>query len=216
VSRVPDPSILPEGESGRRDYRLRIPLIDDGKLSGTTATGVMRALEQIGAGGSLEAVAFSGPWTPATLDALFDCCETFSRPVALLANHATHHLWGSSASTEQLIAHLLHGTAEGPAPDWDVGHFACVVARTQGPGGSLYALADTYPALGRDGVHSQPRERLAAALARPDMPAGGMIVLVDARDAAELRAGACAAGLEEGLWDNGSVEAVGASEAEAG
>jgi hypothetical protein len=206
VSRRPDPSILPEGEGGRRDYRLQIPLIDDGKLSGTTAAGVMRALERIGAG-RLEPIALSGPWTCATLDALFDCCESFERPVALLANHATRHLWGSAATTDELVDHLLHGTIEGPEPDWDVGHFACVVARTEGPHASLYALADTYPALGRGGVHLQPRERLAAALARPDMPAGGMIVLVDVRDAPELRAAAAAAGLEEGLWDNGSVEA---------
>ena len=45
-----------------------------------------------------------------------------------------------------------------------------------GPAGSLYAIADTYPALGDGGVHLQPRERLAAALERREMPAGGMIV----------------------------------------
>ena len=53
----------------------------------------------------------------------------------------------------------------------------CVVARTDGPGGRLYAVADTYPALGDRGVHLQPRERLAAAIARVDKPAGGVIAV---------------------------------------
>ena len=44
VSSVPNPGILPDGETGRRDYRLELPRIDDGHLSGTTAAGVVRAL----------------------------------------------------------------------------------------------------------------------------------------------------------------------------
>src|SRR5271165_374073 len=31
---------LPHGETGRRDYRLAIPVIDDADVSGTTAAGV--------------------------------------------------------------------------------------------------------------------------------------------------------------------------------
>jgi hypothetical protein len=76
-----------------------------------------------------------------------------------------------------------------------------------GAGGSLYAVADTYPAIGDRGVHLQPQERLAAALERRDMPAGGMIVAAFAGDAAAVRAGAAAIGLTESLWDNGTVTA---------
>ena len=93
----------------------------------------------------------------------------------------------------------------GPPPDWDVGHFACVVGRVSGPGGSLYGVADTYPSLGADGVHLQPRERLAAAIERRDMPAGGVLVVIDAEDAPAVRAGADALGLVEGIWDNGTA-----------
>ena len=57
----------------------------------------------------------------------------------------------------QLLDYLYDGVLDGPPPDWDVGHFACVVARTSGPGGHLYAVADTYPSLGDGGVHLQPR-----------------------------------------------------------
>ena len=37
------------------------------------------------------------------------------------------------------------------------------------------------------------------------MPAGGMLVVASARDAAAVRAGAGALGLAEGMWDNGTV-----------
>jgi hypothetical protein len=80
-----------------------------------------------------------------------------------------------------------------------------VVGRARGPRGSLYAVADTYPALGSGGVHMQPQEALATALERRDMPAVGMIVAAFAEDAATIRAGAAALGLREGIWDNGSV-----------
>jgi len=54
-------------------------------------------------------------------------------------------------------------------------------------------------------VHVQPQERLAAALDRRDMPAGGMLVVVSAGYAETVRSGANAAGLIEGMWDNGTV-----------
>jgi hypothetical protein len=53
----------------------------------------------------------------------------------------------------------------------------------------------------------QPRERLAAALERADMPAGGMLAVVSSEDAARVRAGARELGLEERIWDNGTVPA---------
>ena len=76
--------------------------------------------------------------------------------MSLIANLATHHLWGSHPSVSQLFSYLLDGTQEGPQPDWRVGHFVLVVGRVAGPAGSLYAIADTYPALGDRGVHLQP------------------------------------------------------------
>ncbi len=137
--------------------------------------------------------------------ALFDAAAVLERPVTLIANLATHHLWGSRASLAQLLAYLLDGTQDGPPPDWRVGHFACVVGRVRGPAGELYAIADTYPALGRGGVHVQPRERLAAALERRDMPAGGVLAVLAREDAAAVRDRGAAAGLREGMWDNGTV-----------
>jgi hypothetical protein len=199
---------LPHGEPGRRDYRLALPEFADSALSGTTAGGVVRALHEL-SDGALVAVPYGGPWTAQTLDYLFDLAAGLARPATLVANLATRHLWGGRPSAAQLLGQLRDGDATGPPPDWDVGHFVCVFGRLDGPGGALYGIADTYPALGAAGVHLQPPARLAAAIERPDMPAGGMIVVVAAVDADALRAGAAALGLREGLWDNGSADAAG-------
>jgi Family of unknown function (DUF6885) len=196
--------VLPPGESGRRDYRLALAQIDDGELSGTTAAGLRDAIVELGEE-RLDAIPYTGPWNAGTLSSLFDLLTDLEHPAALIANLATRYLWGSRARIDQLLAYLLDGQRDGPPPDWDVGHFACVVARVRGPQGNLYALADTYPALGNAGVHLQPQEHLAAALERREMPAGGMLVVVSASDAQHVRAGARTLGLHEGMWDNGSV-----------
>ena len=204
VSGVREAGVLPDGEPGRRDYRLTLPSIDDSDLSGTTAAGLLDAIVHLSAG-ALAAIPYTGPWSPGTLAGLFELGCASERPVTLVANLATRHLWGGHATVNQLLAYLYDGELDGPPPDWDVGHFACVVGRVRGPGGSLYGVADTYPSLGDGGIHMQPQERLAAALERRDMPAGGVIVVVSPQDAAALRAGAGALGLREGLWDNGTV-----------
>jgi hypothetical protein len=195
---------LPLGESGRRDYRLSLPVIEDPALSGTTASGLCRALEQLSAG-QLAAIPYSGPWSPSALDGLFEVAAGLQRPVTLVANLATRQLWGARPRTDQLLGYLFDGERAGPAADWDVGHFACVFGRVRGPSGILYGLADTYPSLGGRGLHLQPQERLALALERPDMAPGGLIVIAFTEEAAAVRAGAAAMGLNEALWDNGTV-----------
>jgi hypothetical protein len=204
VSGTREAGTLPHGEAGRRDYRLSIPAIDDPDVSGTTAAGLRAAIAAL-SGEALEAIPYSGPWSASTLAGVFELAATLERPVTLVANFATHHLWGGRPSANQLLGHLFDGAALGPPPDWNVGHFACVFGRVRGPRGSLYGVADTYPSLGDGGVHMQPGERLAAALERRDMPAGGMLVVACAADAATVRAGAGALGLTERIWDNGTV-----------
>ncbi len=204
VSATPDVSHLPHGETGRRDYRLALPFVEDAAVSGTTAAGVVEAIERL-AGGTLAAIPYSGPWTAQTLGDLFELVAALERPVTLIANLATHHLWGGRARLDQLLDHLYDGARSGPPPDWDVGHFVCVFGRVRGPRGTLYGVADTYPSLGNGGVHMQPAERLAAAIERRDKPAGGVVVVLAAADAARVRVDARAQGLHEGIWDNGTV-----------
>jgi hypothetical protein len=204
VSRVADVSILPHGEPGRRDYRLSLPFVEDPAESGTTAGGLLAAVREL-SGEQLAAIPYTGPWTATTLAGLFELLAALEHPVTLLANLATNHLWGSHPRADQLLAYLLDGEQAGPPPDWEVGHFVCVFGRVRGRSGSLYGVADTYPSLGVRGVHLQPAERLAAAIERRDMPAGGVLVSAHAEDAPAVRAGAAALGLLEGVWDNGTV-----------
>src|SRR5947209_3923809 len=204
VSLPSDGANLPSGEPGRRDYRLPLPVIGDAKLSGTTPAGLQRALEEL-SGGALAVIPCSGPWSPQSLAGLFELAAALDRPVTLIANLATRQLWGARASAELLLGYLFDGEQAGPEPDWDVGHFACVIGRVRGPRGSLYGVADTYPSLGSRGVHLQPAERLARALELPQMPAGGMLVVVSAAEAAAVRAAAHEIGLVEEVWDNGTV-----------
>src|ERR1700689_5144253 len=58
VSGTREPGTLPHGELGRRDYRLAIPSIDDGDLSGTTAVGLRSAVSLL-SDGALEAIPYS-------------------------------------------------------------------------------------------------------------------------------------------------------------
>jgi hypothetical protein len=206
ISALPNVEILPFGEQGRRDYRLSLPTVEDSAVSGTTAEGLVRALDELSEG-RLVAMPYSGPWTAATLSGIYEVVCSLSHPVTLLANFATRHLWGARPSLTQLLDYLLCGAQEGPEPDWDVGHFACVVGRIRGPRGSLYCVADTYRSLGNDGVHLQPEERLASAIDRRDMPAGGIVVVAAAEDAPAVRSGAADVGLLESLWDNGTPAA---------
>jgi uncharacterized protein DUF6885 len=207
VSRIPDVSVLPHGEPGRRDYRIAPALIDDASVSGTNCAGVLQGIERV-SGDRLAAIPCGGLWTATALDALFDAVAGLARPATLIANVATRHLWGGRPAVGELLAYLLDGNDAGPDPDWDVGHFVCVFARTSGPGGALYGVADTYRSLGREGVHVQPRERLAVALERPDMAPGGMIVVVAREDDDAVRAAVASSGLREGAWDNGSPSAA--------
>jgi hypothetical protein len=204
VSSLADASTLPAGELGRRDYRLTLPRVDDPEVSGTTAAGMVAAVKQL-SDGRLEAIPFVGPWSAKALGGLFDVAATLEHPVTLIANLATRHLWGAHARPDQLLDYLFAGQQAGPPPDWDVGHFACVFGRVSGPAGNLYGLADTYPSLGDRGVHLQPHERLTQALERPDMPQGGMLVVASREEADMLRSAADELGLQEGIWDNGSV-----------
>ncbi len=208
VSVRADPRHLPHGEPARRDYRLRLPFIEDAAASGTAAAGLVNAIEAL-AGDVLAAIPYRGPWTAQTLAALFDALAELERPATLVANLATRHLWGSRPSTAQVLARLLDGSDDGLPADWEVGHFVCVFGRLRGPGGSLYGIADTYPALGNGGVHLQPAQRLARAIERREEPAGGTIAVTTVNDAEAVREAAAAAGLLEGTWDNGSVIAAG-------
>src|SRR3954447_10582624 len=52
---------LPAGETGRRDYRLQLPIADDPDVAGVSAAALVRAVSEL-SGGTRTAVQVAGPW----------------------------------------------------------------------------------------------------------------------------------------------------------
>ena len=206
-----DPSEwLPPGASPRTDYRQGIPVAEDEPSSGTSATGVARAVEELSEG-ALAVVPVAGPWNADSVLSLLEAVAS-SFPAAeppgctLVANLRTGHLWGSRPGPAALLDHLAGRPVEPPAADWDCGHFVGIAGSVAGPGGSLVVVRDTYRQLGWDGYHLQPAGALAAALIRGDGKGGGVLCVCEAAQAGTLSGKLGEAGFELGLWDNGSAD----------
>jgi hypothetical protein len=196
---------LPPGQQGRRDYRLEIPVEQDEDRSGTAAGGLVRAVPDLTRGERI-AVPVAGPFTPETVDAIMAVAQA-EDDAALVLNVGTGKWWGSKPSAAQVVAYLETGDPDvGPDAEWAVGHFVSCWGTLRGRGGTLWVIADTYPALGNGAVHLQPRERVAAALAREGMTPGGVLVLVPAARGAAVSAALAGHGLRVESWDNGSLD----------
>jgi hypothetical protein len=187
--------VLPFGERGRGDFLLQLPLTDDPAASGSSAHGVAHAIAELSSG-RLAACPVTG-LDASGVRALLRAASRAIAPVVLIANVQTGEFWGSHPTPAQLAAYLERGDlAAGPPADWSVGHFVALVGLSEGHLGAFVMVADTYPSLGLGGVHLQPVEAVASALAgrgvlvvgRPDL----------ARHVAEAAGGILA------LWDNGS------------
>ena len=188
--------VLPFGQAGRNDFLGELPVTDDDDASGTSAHGLVHAIAEITAW-RLVAHPVAQIAGAAGLRALLRAASEGTVPVALIANVQTGAFWGSHPTAAQLAAYLERGDLDaGPPADWSVGHFVALVGLSEGRAGALVTVADTYPAIGVGGVHLQPVERVAEALA------GRGVLVVAAADVAE-RVAEAAGGVSE-LWDNGS------------
>jgi Family of unknown function (DUF6885) len=198
---------LPEGEQGRQDYRLELPVIADGDLAGTSAPGLVRAVSAL-SGGTQTALPIAGPWQAGALDELLQIAAA-EEQASVILNLATGALWGSRPPLAALLGYLATGDDSlGPAADWQVGHFTGCLGAIRGAAGTLVLVADTYASLGWNGVHLQPIERVAASLRRDALPtAGGALLVVPADRAESVGAALGAAGLTVAAWDNGSPDA---------
>ena len=202
---------LPPGASPRTDYRLSIPVAADEPSSGTSATGVARAVEEL-SGRDLAVVPVAGPWSAQTvvslLEAVASAVAGSSTGCTLVANLRTGRLWGSRPGPALLLDHLSGRPVEPPEADWDCGHFVGVAGSVEGPGGTLVIVRDTYRQLGWDGYHLQPAGAMAEALERGDGKEGGVLCVCGAAAAGPLAGELKGAGFEVRLWDNGSADPV--------
>jgi hypothetical protein len=194
------------GAAARRDYTLGPPFATDAALSGTSAAGVCRSVEAL-SDGQATALAIRGPWHAESVRAVLEIA--LSAHTVLILNPATRNWWGTHPGPTTVLGFLDGADIEPPASDWDVGHFVCAVGRLVGRKRELCLIADTYPSLGWGGLYPQPYDRVAGGLARRGMPtAGGAILVARSSAAREVAGQLAAAGLDLGLWDNGSGDAT--------
>lgn len=196
------PGARPPGAPPSTELWPALDRAPDERSAGTSAAGTGRAVEQL-SGGALAAVPASGTWTPDRLRVLLDGLTGV--PVLPVANIDTRRFVSSHATPEALEAYLATGEDdELPRSDWSAGHFVVLYGRKDGPGGTLLAVADSYPQLGESGRHRQPLPRVATALARERRRTGGLMLVTAAGHRETAGVAVRAAGLEVEWWDNGS------------
>jgi hypothetical protein len=196
---------LPPGEAGRTDYRLEHPRAA-AEIAGTSAGGLVRAVAELSAGRRV-ALGLTGPWTVETVERLLEIART-EKDAALVLNVGTRFFWGSRPPVADLLAYLATGDASaGPEPEWAVGHFVGCLGVLRGERGTLVLISDTYDTLGLHGVHLQPIERVVAALRREGMTPGGALLMLPGARRDAVSSTLVRAGLELGVWDNGSGDA---------
>lgn len=207
-------ALLPTGTTGRRDFAGTVPTTGDLDDAGTSPAALARALEQVAQGG-LAAVPVSGPWESDAVARLVRYAAKTTGPTTLIANPGTGPFWGSRPSAAQLVNYLVSGSLDGPAGDWDVGHFVALLGLVEGPAGTLVTIGDTYPTIGAGGVHLQPQEAVNASLRGDGGLGRGVLCLVPIQEARRFRAGLADARLTEGFWENGSPDPQAAAAAAA-
>ena len=203
-----DPAtFVPAGVPSRQDYRLPIAIAAEAARSGTSAPALARALEDL-SGGALAVVPVVGPWRAESVLRLLEAARSAAPGSVLLANIRSGALWGSKPSAATLLAHLTGAHAEPPPPDWDVGHFAALIATLRGGGGAFVLVRDTYATLGWGGHHLQPPQAVAAALLRGDGREGGVLCVCPSEEVDALRSRLEEDAYELRHWDNGTPDPV--------
>lgn len=197
---VPEPSTPPGAES-RSDYRYQLRT-GPAAEAGTAADALVEAIEVAGRG-RVRCLPVRGAWTPGRVEGLVEAGPRLG--ARLLANLRTGRLWGSRPPVEFLLAELKGRRPEAePPPDWDVGHFCELAHLVRGSRGSLVLVHDSYPSLGWKGYHLQPPRAVAGALVRGDGREGGVLAVVPAERAGEMKRLVLRLGLQTGIWDNGT------------
>jgi hypothetical protein len=199
-------------------YRWPLRSSDDDAITGTSPTGIARAIAD-GSGGALVTLPLPARaadrvvlFTEERFDALLDLIE------AHLADWRVHPI----ANLE--IDQLLDATSDayepaalaGPDPlaaipreRWGVGHFVGIGAFWRAAGRRWALLLDTYKARGFDGYVPMPVESLRRAVVREDGRDGGLLLVVDRRALDSAREKVERLGLEIRMWGNGSLEPEG-------
>ena len=224
---------LPPGATSRQGPNYdRIPTSPDIDACGTSITGLIRATEKLSQDRFCLVPLQATNWIDG-LRVIWDLCYTHPDWQAVpLLNPNTRYFWGSQLTPVELATYLQTGQLSSPPADWNVGHFALLVGQLRGGvnrsvlGGVneisgdaslaplpvangnapvLYAVLDTYPHFGWNGLHLQPPTALAPSLQRSHQSTqGGIALFVATEVRPHLIASIENAGLQIAPWDNGS------------
>jgi hypothetical protein len=189
-------------------YRLALPTSGDEDAIGTSAHGVVRAVDELSEGRLVALPYRADVWTPDLVEAMIaNLIALGDVPLLPVVNVATAHFIGSTIDSVAVFAHVLHGAAlPASEPDWRVGHFCSLAGLLSGAAAQLVVIRDTYRAMGWRGHHVQTYASVAAALERDGTGAGGVLLITTAELAVDVGAAVADLGLINELWDNGSPQ----------
>ena len=174
-------------------------------ICGTAITGLSQATTKLSRG-QFCLIPLQIPDWQTGLSAVLSLCQTCPTWQAIpLLNPHTRYLWGTSPSLFTIISYLQSQAISPPPTDWSVGHFNLLIGETQQETKTLYAVLDTYPQFGWQGLHFQPPEALSQALHRPQHSTqGGLALFVKTELCSDVEQAIIQAGFKISVWDNGS------------
>ena len=189
----------------------KVPTVPDAAQCGTSLMGLLQATQQLSQGEFCLLPLQTQHWEYGIAE-LWWLCQTHPEwQIVPLLNSHTSYFWGSHLTPANLSGYLNAGESDPPPADWSVGHFALLGGWMSGRAARLYAILDTYPQLGWQGLHLQPGRAIAQSLERPQHPTdGGVALFVSAKLQDPIEQAVNSIGFEVSTWDNGTPAPQGA------
>ena len=202
---APTDWLPPHANSLRGANYDQIPTQSDLDICGTSISGLIHATHTLSNSQFCLVPLHISNWQIG-LSAVFKLCQTHLTWQAIpLLNPHTRYLWGTTPSPFTIISYLQSKPISPLPTDWSVGHFNVLIGETQQDTKTLYAVLDTYPQFGWQGLHFQPPEALSQALHRPQHSTqGGLALFMKTELRSEMEHAITQAGLTISVWDNGS------------
>lgn len=201
---------LPPGASSRLGIGYeQIKTVPNIEECGTSAIGLIRATEQISQGRFCLVPLQTEDWVEG-LPNVWHLCQTHPdwNAVPLLNAH-TSYFQSSKLTPLELFNYLQQRGRSPSPPDWSVGHFALLIGQLRAQVHTLYALLDTYPHFGWNGLHMQPDDAIAQSLSRPQQSTqGGVALFVKTDWRSHIQEHAIQKGFQITPWNNGSPASI--------
>lgn len=204
---------------GKTWYRYPVRSSSDPVITGTSASGVARAIA-VGTDGALGTVPVPGrvggrgdgevQLTPERWVPLFDLVSAQLQDwdLHIVFNYEVDPLLKPDAPAYTAEAlRQPDATERLPRDDWHVGHFVGLAGLWRRPWGEPWlVLFDTYKGRGFDGYQPQPAELMRRGLVRDDGRGGGLLLVLRSTLLGEAINAVEGLGLDVGPWDNGSPD----------